>query len=150
MAQSARIAGMMQRAGAAQFVKFCTVGFTSMLVDVGISGRLTLEAHWNWIVARSLSFSLAVVNGYLWNSLWTFRGQGAGGHHTRLARFFAVNLIGLALNLAIMKVVLAALQGRWYQSGTPSKLHWYVAVSFAVALVSVWNFIGSKKWTFAG
>ena len=148
MAQSVTAGRFLERRGVQQFIKFCVIGFSSMLIDVGISGYLTYQKSWIWWVAKTLSFSIAVTNGYVWNSMWTFRGMGAGRRHELYAKFVAVNLVGYVLNLGLMKAMFIAFTGQLIQKTTPDRTHWLVATAFAVAVVSLWNFLANKLWTF--
>ncbi|HZT41309.1 MAG TPA: GtrA family protein [Chthonomonadaceae bacterium] len=143
-------AALMRHPSLRQFVKFCMIGFTSMLIDVGISSVLTYRFNWIWWVAKTLSFAIAATNGYIWNSLWTFRGMGSGRHHEQYTKFIAVNIVGWLLQLSLMKLVFLAFTGQLIQHQKPDQLHWYIATFVAVVCASVWNFIANKKWTFSG
>ena len=150
MIQTATVEGLMQRQGVRQFVKFCVIGFTSMLIDVGIWKFLMNSFGWHWIPAQTVSFAFAVTNGFIWNSLWTFRGLGAGRRHEQYGKFVAVNIIGLLLNIVIMKAVLIAFTGRLIFHGSHDPLHLNIAKGIAIICVAFWNFLANKKWTFAG
>jgi putative flippase GtrA len=139
--------GVLQRAGARQFIKFCIVGATSFTIDVGISWILTFQVHLWWVLARTISFSLAVTNGFFWNQRRTFRAKGQRRQQDQYAMFFAVNIVGLLLNLAIMKGVFFAVTGRW-QGQHPTKGVWLIAVILATLVVTFWNFFANKHWTF--
>lgn len=138
-----------RKAGLRQFVKFCIIGATSAAIDWSIFTVLFLH-NWNPNVAQLISFSIAVSNGFLWNSLWTFRGLGAGPRHEQFVKFLAVNLVGLALTLAINNGVFFLFVGHVLRQGEPDKLHSYLSKAVALVLVAFWNFIANKKWTFSG
>lgn len=138
----------LRRPAVAQFVKFCIIGLTSTVIDVGILNLLTQKFGMFWIAAGTISFLFAVTNGYIWNSLWTFRGMGSGKRHEQYIKFVAVNIVGFVLNIAIMKLMLMALSGGGH-SGAPSPLHLNIAKGIAVVVVSTWNFVANRKWTFA-
>jgi putative flippase GtrA len=141
--------GWMQRQGVRQFIKFCLIGFTSMLIDISVAWCLTYKLNWNWILARTISFTFAVTNGYIWNSIWTFKGMGSGARHEQYMKFLAVNIVGLIANILIMKSVFFIFTGRIIHQGNPDKAHWIIATGIAVVIVSCWNFVANKKWTFA-
>ncbi len=148
MAQ-ATMTGLIQRTGVQQFLKFCVIGFSSMLIDVGIASYLTYTLGWHWILAQTLSFAVAVSNGFVWNSLWTFRGLGSGKRHEQYVKFVMVNIVGLLLNIGIMKFVFLLFTGELIHQGNPEPMHWKVAKGVAIVIVSAWNFLANKKWTFA-
>ncbi len=131
-----------------QFGKFCIIGFSSMIIDVGLWKVFMDRLGWHWIPAQTLSFAFAVTNGFLWNSIWTFRGLGSGSRHEQYLKFVAVNIVGLALNIGIMKAILIALTGQVIYHGDHDKSHLYIAKGIAVVCVAVWNFFANRKWTF--
>lgn len=146
MAQATPI-DLLQRPGVRQFIKFIIIGLSSTIIDVSISNYLTFYCNWNWIIAATLSFAVSVTNGYFWNSRWTFK-HAAGNSPDQYIKFVAVNIVGLALNLCIMKCVFFMFTGKFIHQGTPEKMHWYIAKAVAIVLVSLWNFFINKKWTF--
>jgi putative flippase GtrA len=133
--------------GLKQFVKFCLIGASSTLLDVGISRLLIDRAGMHWLQANTISFVVAVSNGYLWNSMWTFRGMVAERRHTQYLKFVLVNLVGYGLNTLIMTSMFQLLMG--HVSSNPPKPIWYAAKATAVILVAMWNFLANKRWTFA-
>ena len=139
---------LMQRPGLQQFVKFCVIGFSSMIIDVVIAKKLTYGVGLHWVIAQTISFAVAVTNGFIWNSLWTFRGMGSGKRHERYARFVAVNIVGLILNVFVMKSIFMLFTGRLIHQGNPDETHWNIAKGVAVVLVAIWNFTANKRWTF--
>ena len=147
MAQATR-AGLIQRPGVQQFIKFCIIGFSSAIIDVSISYALTYQFGVNPTLAKVLSFLLAVTNGFIWNSRWTFKGMGSGRRHELYVKFLLVNCIGLFLNVLIFNVVLFLLTGQFLVQGKPERLHFVLATVVAIGCVSTWNFMANKKWTF--
>jgi len=137
-----------QHTGLRQFIKFCLIGATSAIIDVGLFTVLT-HLHLHPILARTLSVFVAVINGYTWNSLWTFRGMGKGKEHEKFMKFLAINVVGMGLNLGIMQGVFFLFTGHFLRTDEPDKLHMYSGLAVAIVLVSLWNFIANKKWTFA-
>lgn len=141
------VTAWLEKTAVRQFVKFCIIGFSSMILDAGIAWVLTFGSHWNGNMARVVSFSVAVTNGFIWNSLWTFRGLGSGARHAQYAKFVAVNIVGLGLNLAIMNGVYLLATGHLI-SAHPIKQYWCVAMGVAVVCVSLFNFLANKYYTF--
>jgi putative flippase GtrA len=84
-----------------------------------------------WV--QLLKFGLVGASGYLINL-----GAGDGPAHFQAARFFAVSLAALGLNLAVLEVLVS--------SGGVGELS---AQAIAVAVAMPFNFLGNKLWTFA-
>ncbi len=141
---------LFQRPAVQQFIKFCIIGFSSLFIDAGISALLTYGANFNPTLAKAISFLVAVTNGFIWNSRWTFRGMGGDKLHQMYLKFLAVNCVGFVLNLTIFKSVLFLFTGRFFGQGKPDRLHFLAATIAAAVCVSVWNFLANKKWTFNG
>ena len=141
--------------GVRQLVKFCMVGASSTVLDKGTQYGLLLFGEryapkapwWLWV---TLSFCLAVTNGYFWNRRWTFRATGEehGTAASQYRRFILTNAVGLGLNLVFTKLFLIAFTGQVAFSQNPDKLHVVLASLCAVPIVVVWNFAAAKFWTF--
>ena len=78
-----------------------------------------------------------MTNNFLWNRYWTF-GPGDGSAGFQAARFFAVSLASLGLNLIVLEALVS--------SGSVGEL---TAQAIAVAVAMPFNFLGNKLWTFA-
>jgi putative flippase GtrA len=143
------------RAGFQQLIKFCIVGASSTVIDKGslwvLLNKVLPQAPW-W-VCSTISFCLAVSNGFFWNRHWTFRAQG-GSHapaREQYMKFVATNAVGLGLNLGITKLFLVILSGQILHTTTaPSPTQVLFASLCAVPIVVFWNFTAAKYWTFRG
>jgi putative flippase GtrA len=89
------------------------------------------------LVAAIGAFCVAVTSNFLWNRYWTF-GPGDGSAGFQAARFFAVSLASLGLNLIVLEALVS--------SGSTGEL---AAQAIAVAVAMPFNFLGNKLWTFA-
>ena len=147
----AQASALLRRTGTRQLVKFCVVGATSTVIDKGTLWFLLnhLMPHTPWWISATISFALAVTNGFIWNRLWTFRARGLAKVHSQYWRFFFANLIGLALNLALTKVFLIFFTGQLrHIGGNPKATKVVIASLSAVPFVMLWNFAAAKYWTF--
>ena len=144
-----------------QFVKFCLVGGSGVVVDMGMLFLLADPKclGLNVTLSKVLAAETALVNNFIWNELWTFRstaaacgsrsasgGEGRGevgpgrfqgswfGRFGAVARRFLVfnGICGIGIGLAVL---LLHLFHTW--------LGWnlYLANLLAIGLVTLWNFI---------
>ncbi|HLK11392.1 MAG TPA: GtrA family protein [Candidatus Binatia bacterium] len=146
-----RATALLRRTGVRQLVKFCLVGVTSTVIDKGVLWLLLndLAPSVPWWASATFSFALAVTNGFVWNRLWTFRARAHGSAGGQYSRFFAVNLVGLVLNLGLTKAFLVVFTGRLlHLEGNPDARTVVIASLSAVPFVTLWNFGASKYWTF--
>lgn len=138
---------LLGRPGLRQFVKFCLVGASSTVVDTSIFIFLSKGLGWWWTVAKITSFAFGVTNGFFWNQKWTFNHLEKTNTRRRYAMFAAVNIIGLALALCIMKTVFVIHYGTLHHPN-PSTQAALIAQFIAIPIVVFWNFFANKRWTF--
>jgi len=118
-----------------QALKFCAVGFLGLIVNlIAYSAQVTVLGI-PPLPAAVGAFSVAVVNNHLLNRIWTFQERGAS-YLAQGARFLAVSLIALLVNLAVLDLLLVVGSGR-----LGSQL---VAILAAAPIA----FIGNRNWTF--
>jgi dolichol-phosphate mannosyltransferase len=117
-----------------QLAKFCTVGASGYVANLAVYATLlALGVH--YLLAAVCSFLVAVTNNYLWNRVWTFRHQR--GHLVFQGfRFLLVSTVALGANLAFLSLLVAL--------GVPK----LPAQAIAIALVTPWNFVANKLWSF--
>jgi len=119
-----------------QLVRFGLVGCSGYLINLGVFAMLADNLGVHHLTAALVAFCVAVGNNFLWNRNWTFEpGDGHAGFQA--ARFFAVSLAALAINLLVLEVLV---------SGT--SLGDLTAQAIAVAVAMPFNFLGNKLWTF--
>ena len=110
-----------------QLIRFCLVGASGYVVNLAVYTLLLKGVDMHYLLAATCSFLVAVTNNYTWNRLWTFRGQ----------RFLVVSTIALAANLLILHLLVDSLDvGK------------VAAQAIAIVLVTPWNFVGNKLWSF--
>ena len=145
-----------------QFLKFCIVGCSNMLVtyivfylcyekqrpmntlfDIIKMWRMdatsviqTLSA-WpvDGALANLISYSCGTMNSFFLNKTWTFKVTE--GTWKSAKRFLLLNLFCLILSTASIFVFVDILK-------LPYKIIWFSTIGF----VTVLNFLGNKHWTF--
>ena len=128
--------GAREPANWVQLFKFGLVGGSGYAVNLIVFALLAGPLGVHHIAAAVGAFCVAVTNNFLLNRHWTFAaGEGHAGFQA--ARFFAISLVGLGLNLALLELLVAA-----------AGLGELPAQALAVALSMPVNFIGNKLWTF--
>jgi putative flippase GtrA len=118
-----------------QLAKFCMVGATGYAVNLAVFALLVHGFGIHYLVAAVCSFLVAVTSNYVWNRLWTFRHQRGAVEYQGL-RFLLVSTVALAGNLGFLSGLVAL--------GVPK----VPAQAAAIALVTPWNFVANKLWSF--
>lgn len=119
-----------------QLLKFGLVGGSGYLINLAVFVLLADSLGAHHAVAALGAFCVAVTNNFLWNRYWTF-GPGEGPAHFQAARFFAVSLASLGLNIAVLELLISN-----HLVGD------LTAQAIAVAVAMPFNFLGNKLWTF--
>lgn len=121
-------------------IKFGIVGASGAVVNLAIFWVLVDRFGNDPNLGSVLSFLCAVTSNYLWNHNWTFRQETAAKAVAlpAYARYVAVNLLGLGVNLAVLNVFI------WFYR--PSLFIIAQAVGIAGAMAN--NFILSKLFVF--
>lgn len=117
-----------------QLGKFCTVGASGYLVNLAVFAVL-VGSGLHYLLAATGSFLVAVTNNYIWNRLWTFRGQRGHVAYQGL-RFFVVSAVSLCANLVILHLLVQAMNRE------------VLPQAIAIVLVTPLNFVGNKLWSF--
>ncbi len=133
-----------------QFSKFIIVGGVNTGIDVVILrilvGVTGIVGGGGIVVLNAISFSVAVVNSYFMNKLWTFEDKTRTEKEPfKFSQFFIVSLIGISINSGVVYVITTFTQ--------PilgiSEANWVVVAKlFATGFSLVWNFIGYKLFVF--
>jgi putative flippase GtrA len=118
-----------------QLARFCVVGATGFVVNLAVYTTLLRGLGVHYLAAATCSFLVAVTNNYTWNRLWTFRGQRGHVAYQGL-RFLVVSTVALGANLLVLHLLVSAGVGK------------VLAQAIAIALVTPWNFVGNKLWSF--
>jgi dolichol-phosphate mannosyltransferase len=118
-----------------QLIRFCVVGASGYVVNLAVYALLLKGAGAHYLLAATGSFLVAVTNNYTWNRLWTFRGERGHVAYQGL-RFLVVSSIALVANLAVLHLLVTFGVGK------------VLAQAIAIVLVTPWNFVGNKLWSF--
>jgi putative flippase GtrA len=120
-----------------EFLKFCIVGFSGMIVDFGTTWLLKEKVKINKYIANSSGFVLAATSNYLLNRFWTFHSENVKVA-TEYLTFIMISVVGLGINNAVV-----------YLLTEKMKFNFYISKLFAIAVVTLWNFSMNYLITFS-
>lgn len=128
--------GIRKPANWLQLFKFGLVGASGYVVNLLVFALLAEAAGLHHIAAAIGAFAVALLNNFWWNRRWTFRVT-SGHAGSQAARFVAVSVLALGVNLVVLELLVSAAG----VAEVPSQ-------AIAVAVAMPVNFIGNKLWTF--
>ena len=120
-----------------QFLKFGFVGIINTVINIGILMLFTEVFGWRWQTANILGFVLSVINAFLWNAFWVFKGNREGFKKT-IPKFVITYVVTFLLAQFILLPILIDNIG--------IKTLWASLCSTCVTTLI--NFFLSKFWTF--
>jgi dolichol-phosphate mannosyltransferase len=125
-----------------QFIKFCLVGFTGLIVDTAVLVTLVSWAFLDPRGAAVFAFSAAVTWNYVFNRIWSFRAAPSTRVASSYVSFVLVCIAGLGIRLGVMHVLI--------EYAGMGKTPWYVLASIiGIAFAMLFNFLGSKYVVFS-
>jgi len=116
-----------------------------MAVDFAVLNLMHLKFGLPLGWANAISFSAAVVSNFSWNRLWTFPESRQRPLGRQLAQFALVNVIGLAINTALLLVL-----DQFLSRAIAEPWSYNLAKAFAIAVVLFWNYFVNRAWTYRG
>jgi putative flippase GtrA len=119
--------------------KFGVVGGIGFLVSDGGTNLLQSTLHLGWLKSNVIATLAATVVTYLGSRYWTFRHRERGGMGRESALFFALNGMGLAIQLACLGFTNYAL-------GLTGKFASNVALLLGICLGTLFRFWSYRKW----
>ena len=119
-----------------KFLKFGVVGFSGVFVDFGITYITKEKLGVQKYLANAIGFITAASTNYFFNRIWTFESTNPKVM-VEYTEFFLISLIGLGINTLVLWLLVSKL-----------KMNFYVAKIFAIAFVTVWNFLANAFITF--
>jgi len=135
-----------------KFLRFSVVGAIGSIIDFGIFNLLATLSGVPAVVASMVSFSLAVINNFIWNRLWTYPETRHVPVAKQLSQFAIVSLAGLAIRtplFAVTEKLFISLAGKYVPNVlTPTIVGHNLALAFVILVVLMWNFFVNRKWTF--
>ena len=137
-----------------RFLKFAFVGVTGTIVDFGVMNLMRIVVGLPLVWSQAISFSVAVINNFLWNRYWTYPDSRSKAPYRQLLQFVLINLVGIIVRTSLVtwfdKLILNFLD----KSNFTLPLENYiisqnVALTGAIAIVLLWNFFANRYWTYS-
>ena len=134
------IYSLMKRKGElTRFLKFCAVGLSGVLVNMGLLWLLTEVAGLFYLLSAAISIETSIISNFILNDYFTFpdrRSPRAKSFLYRLLKFNLVSLAGLGLNMGVLWL-LTEVFGIYY----------LISNLCGIAAATLWNYLVNTWWT---
>jgi dolichol-phosphate mannosyltransferase len=125
---------------AGRFTRFCLVGASGVVVNMGVLALLVSLGGWAPVLAAPVATEAAILNNFALNDRWTFRDRrGTRRWFERALRYNGITIGGLAISVATL-AVLPRLFG----------VHYLIANLIAIGAGVVWNYSMNSWLTWMG
>ncbi len=125
---------------AMQLFKFAAVGCVNTFIDWAVYFSILKlfpgESVIFYSVAKAFSYFCGIINSFLLNRSWTFKGASNENEAGRFIKFVVVNAVGLGINSTFIYIFLNA------------NLNHFMALIFTTSITFVFNFTLNKMWVF--
>ena len=119
-----------------RYFKFGTVGFSGVIVNVGLLYILT-ESGIVYYISAVISIELSIINNFIWNDLWTWKDRIKKKWIIRLIEFHSVSFVAKLFNLAVL-ITLTEVFGIYY----------IFSSLCGIIVGTIINFVLNNIWTF--
>jgi putative flippase GtrA len=117
-----------------RIVKYAIVGVSNTIVALG-SYAILLELGVQYVIAGAVSWTLGLLNGYVWNRIWTF--DRAEHRMSFLLRYSTVGVLALTLNTGLLALLISVVG-----------VDQLPAEFVALPIVILASFLGNRYWAF--
>jgi putative flippase GtrA len=135
-----------------RFIRFGIVGIIGSVIDFGFLNLFTIVFKLPYVLSSVFSFTLAVINNFVLNRVWTFPGSRKDPVVNQLLQFGLVSVVGLLIRtplLAWLEKVLIPLATKWVPNLlTPTIVGHNAGLAIAIGVVMLWNYFANRFWTF--
>ena len=136
-----------------RFLKFSFVGVTGTIVDFGVMNLMTLVFHLAPEWAQAISFTVAVVNNFLWNRYWTYPESRSKTAQKQLLQFFLINIVGILIRTLIFSWLNTRILNLVEQIKIDLPIEDFVlsynlALAGSIVIILFWNFFANRYWTY--
>ena len=137
-----------------RFLKFLFVGITGAVVDFGIMNLMRIVVGLSLVWSQAISFSVAVINNFLWNRYWTYPDSRSKAPYRQLIQFFLINLVGILVRTPLVtwfdKLILSFLNKSSYSLPLENYIiSQNLALTGAIGIILLWNFFANRYWTYS-
>jgi len=122
-----------------RFLKFTFVGLTGTIVDFGLLNLLRIVFKLPLVWAQGISFTVAVINNFLWNRFWTYPESRDKGASWQLMQFFIINIIGITIRTPLIS---------WLDGLILNVISQNLALAVSISIIMLWNYFANRYWTF--
>ncbi|MGB4136597.1 MAG: GtrA family protein [Microbacterium sp.] len=126
--------------------RFLIVGGISTLIEIGVFNLVVYGFGWDLVTGKIVASLVALVNAYIGNREWAFRGRDRRGRGAEIVLFIVVNAVCTALGAGL--VWLGVEGWRLASGGEPGAFAVNLVNLISIAIVVLFRFVLYHKVVF--
>ena len=122
-----------------RFLKFCIVGMSGVLVNMGILWFFTEFYGLFYVLSGIVAKESSIISNFLLNEHWTWKDKGVEGIFAKLKRLVKYNLVsagGAMINIGLLAFLTFSIG-----------FHYLISNLIGIGGAVLWNFSVNKRWT---
>jgi putative flippase GtrA len=120
-----------------RFFRFAAVGASGIVVNQGLLWLFTEIAGLFYLVSAAIGIETSIITNFILNDKWTFRDRsGRKGMLRRGAKFNAVSVAGLAINVSVL-----------YLFTESFGVYYLISNLLGIGAAFLWNYFVNLGWT---
>ncbi|MFC2006506.1 glycosyltransferase [Chloroflexota bacterium] len=121
-----------------RFTRFCLVGLSGVLVNIGLLWLLTDIIGLFYLVSAAISIESSIISNFFLNNLFTFHDRNSPAVRSSLSRLLKYNLVtmaGLGVNISIL----------WLFTEVFG-IYYLISELVGIVIATLWNYLFSSWW----
>ena len=122
-----------------RLIKFCLVGLTGTLINMGLLWLLTEYARFPYLISAAIAIETAINSNFVFHNFFTFsdrRSPSIKLFFLRLLKYNFISLIGLAINIGVL----------WFLTELAG-LYYLLSNLLGIISATFWRYLLSLRWT---
>lgn len=119
------------------FIKFSIVGLSGVVVNMGFLWLFVEVTRFDKRVAGALSIEISIINNFIWNNYWTWKGRSGIPFLNRFLRYNLITLLTSAIFNYFLYIFLLHFG-----------INYLIAQLAGIALAVMINFVLFEKFVF--
>jgi len=122
-----------------RFIKFCLVGGTGTLINMGLLWLLTEFAGLPYLISAAIGIETSIISNYTFHTFFTFSDRRSSSMKVFFLRLLKYNLVsagGLAINIGVL----------WLLTEVAG-LYYLLSNLCGIASATLFRYVISLRWT---
>jgi len=122
-----------------RFVKFCVVGSTGTLINMGLLWGLTEFVGLPYLISAAIAIEISIISNFTFHDFFTFRDRHSPTltiFFRRLLKYNLISLIGLAINMTVLALFTEVIG-----------LYYLLSNLIGIACATLFRYFLNLRWT---